>query len=73
MPGEIVIEAVYEGGVFRPLRKVDLPEGKRVKVVVEESIVDVARRLREKVRRDVKEDPIDVLLRMRGERSPEWQ
>ncbi|MDK2463647.1 MAG: antitoxin family protein [Candidatus Korarchaeota archaeon] len=34
MSGEIVIEAVYEGGVFRPLRKVDLPEGKRVRVLI---------------------------------------
>ncbi len=30
-----VIEAVYERGVLRPLRKLDLPEGVRVKVRIE--------------------------------------
>ncbi len=30
-----VIEAVYERGVLRPLRKLDLPEGVRVKVKIE--------------------------------------
>jgi predicted DNA-binding antitoxin AbrB/MazE fold protein len=29
-----VIECVYEGGIFRPLVKVDLEEGKRVKVLL---------------------------------------
>ncbi|MDK2464036.1 MAG: antitoxin family protein [Candidatus Korarchaeota archaeon] len=62
MSGEIVIEAVYEGGVFRPLRKVDLPEGKRVRVVVEESIVDVARRLREKYRVSLSTEEIEEFL-----------
>ncbi|KUK05316.1 MAG: Putative antitoxin VapB21, partial [Archaeoglobus fulgidus] len=27
-----LIEAVYENGVFKPLQKVDLKEGERVKV-----------------------------------------
>ncbi len=62
MSGKIVIEAVYENGVFRPLRKVDLPEGKRVKVVVEESIVDVARRLREKYRVRLSTEEIEEFL-----------
>ena len=30
-----VIEAVYERGVLRPLRKLDLPEGARVRVRIE--------------------------------------
>ncbi|MCE4604704.1 MAG: antitoxin family protein [Aeropyrum sp.] len=30
-----VIEAVYEEGVLRPLRKLDLPEGARVRVRIE--------------------------------------
>lgn len=30
-----VIEAVYEKGVLRPLRKLDLPEGARVRVRIE--------------------------------------
>jgi len=31
-----VIEAVYEDGVFKPLQKVDLREGERVKIILEE-------------------------------------
>ncbi len=30
------IEVVYEGGVFKPLEKVDLVEGERMKVKIEE-------------------------------------
>lgn len=68
MPRETVIEAVYEGGVFRPLGRVDLPEGKRVRVIVEESLVDVARRVGERVRRDAEGDPLRTLLAIRGKR-----
>ena len=36
-----IIEAVYEDGVFKPLQKVNLKEGERVKLKVEEmSVVD---------------------------------
>ena len=36
-----IIEAVYENGVFKPLQKVDLKEGEKVKLKVEEmSVVD---------------------------------
>ncbi len=35
-----VIEAVYENGVFKPLQKVDLKEGERVKVELKESVVE---------------------------------
>ncbi len=36
-----IIEAVYENGVFKPLQKVELKEGERVKLKVEEmSVVD---------------------------------
>ncbi len=42
-----VVEAVYEGGVLRPLQRLDLKEGQRVKIRIEEGIVDVARRYRE--------------------------
>ena len=31
----VVVEAVYEKGVLRPLRKLDLPEGARVVVRIE--------------------------------------
>ncbi len=29
-----IIEAVYENGVFRPVEKIDLPSGERVKLIV---------------------------------------
>lgn len=35
-----VIEAVYENGVFKPLQKVGLKEGERVKVELKESVVE---------------------------------
>ena len=36
-----IIEAIYENGVFKPLEKVDLKEGEKVKLKVEEmSVVD---------------------------------
>ena len=36
-----IIEAIYENGVFKPLEKVDLKEGERVRLKVEEiSVVD---------------------------------
>jgi len=31
-----IIEVVYEKGVFRPLEKVDIPEGSKLKIVVED-------------------------------------
>ena len=30
-----VVEAIYEGGVLRPLKKLDLPEGARVRLRIE--------------------------------------
>jgi predicted DNA-binding antitoxin AbrB/MazE fold protein len=45
---------VYEGGVFKPLREVDLHEGTKAFVVLKpERITNVARRYRMKVDRDV--------------------
>ncbi len=35
-----VIEAIYENGVFKPLQKVDLREGEKVKVELKESVVE---------------------------------
>ncbi len=32
-----IIEAIYENGVFKPLEKVDLKEGERVRLRVEKS------------------------------------
>ncbi|AIG97958.1 MULTISPECIES: antitoxin family protein [Archaeoglobus] len=31
-----IIEAVYENGVFKPLQKVDLREGERVRIKIED-------------------------------------
>jgi predicted DNA-binding antitoxin AbrB/MazE fold protein len=48
------IEVVYEGGVFKPLREVDLNEGTKAFVVLKAGrLTNVARRYRIKVDRDV--------------------
>ena len=48
------IEVVYEGGVFKPLREVDLHEGTKAFVVLKPGrITKIARRYRMKVDRDV--------------------
>ncbi|MFA4669705.1 DUF104 domain-containing protein [Pyrococcus kukulkanii] len=31
----IIVEAVYEGGVFKPLKKVNLKDGQKVKIKIE--------------------------------------
>jgi predicted DNA-binding antitoxin AbrB/MazE fold protein len=47
------IQVVYEGGVFKPLQKVDLQDGTKALVVIKPGkIIDVARRYRIKVGRD---------------------
>jgi len=33
-----VIDVVYENGVFKPLERVDLKEGEKVKVIIKKSI-----------------------------------
>ncbi len=38
-----VIEAVYEDGVFKPLEKVDLKEGERVKLRIEKDVIELAK------------------------------
>ncbi len=59
-----VVEAVYEDGALKPLERLDLKEGERVKVI----IIRSSRGLCEAVRRismeyhNVKEDPLKVLL-----------
>ncbi len=50
-----VIEAVYENGVLKPMEKLDLKDGQRVRIViVEKDFIQIAReiriRLREKLR-----------------------
>ena len=56
-----VVEVVYENGVLRPLEKLDLREGERVRIRIEEDLLTVARRIREKaLRRDI--EPSEALL-----------
>ena len=68
---EKIIEVVYEGGVFKPLEKVDLPEKTRLKIRIETAkpfgILEIAREFRKKIKVDeIKEDPLQVLLEMRS-------
>ena len=50
----IEIQVIYEGGVFKPLQDIDLEEGTKAIVVLKPArILDVARRYRIKVERDV--------------------
>ncbi len=36
-----IIECIYEGGILRPLDKVDLKEGKKVKLLLKDEREDV--------------------------------
>ena len=56
-----IIEAVYENGVFKPLQKVDLKEGERVKIRIEKSLYDVVLRYRRHFE-DVEEDLTSELI-----------
>jgi len=51
-----IIEAVYEKGVFKPLQKVDLKEGERVKIEIKkETLLEKLKRYRVKLDEDVLE------------------
>ncbi len=54
-----VIEAIYEKGVFKPLERVDLKDGERVKVEIKESLVDKLRKYRIKVDTDILKEFIE--------------
>ncbi len=57
-----VIEAVYENGVFKPLGKVDLKEGEKVRIRIEKSrIYDVIKEY-QKYFEDIDEDLTEILL-----------
>ncbi len=43
-----VIEAVYEDGVFKPLEKVNLKEGEKVRIRVERSLIEIIKSYQEK-------------------------
>jgi len=38
-----IIEAVYENGVFKPLEKVDLREGEKIRIRIEEDVIELAK------------------------------
>ena len=67
-----VFEAVYEGGVLRPVGKVDLPEGARVLLKIEAvrpsgitSFAEEFVTLLAKRGVKIEEDPLKILLEMR--------
>ena len=62
------IEVVYEGGVFRPLEHVELPEGTRGVVVIEEDIDAVVAKVDKLIEEKgtaIEEDPLEALVRGR--------
>jgi len=62
------IEVVYEGGVFRPLGRVELPEGTRGVVVIEEDIDAVVAEVDKLIEEKgiaIEEDPLEALIRGR--------
>jgi predicted DNA-binding antitoxin AbrB/MazE fold protein len=56
-----IIEAIYENGVFKPLQKVDLKEGEKIRLRIEEGIADVIK----KFSRNVDQDVLEEFLRER--------
>ncbi|WP_456327098.1 antitoxin family protein [Archaeoglobus sp.] len=48
-----VIEVVYENGVFKPLKEVNLKEGEKLRIEIKESLVDKLRKYRMKVDTDI--------------------
>ena len=60
-----VIEAIYEKGVFKPLGKVDLKEGEKVRIrIVKRGIYDIIQEY-QKYFEDIDEDLTEILLRER--------
>jgi len=63
-----IIEAIYKNGVFKPLQKVDLKDGEVVRLRIEsvksKRLIEAIEKLSEKFK-DVKEDPLEILLEMR--------
>ncbi len=62
-----IVEAVYENGVLKPLEKLDLRDGQRVKIViVEKDFIEVAREIRMHLRKKLREkDLVEELLHER--------
>jgi len=57
-----IVEAVYENGVLKLLEKLGLREGQRVRVRIEESIVDIVRRYRDEYRVELSTEDIESYL-----------
>ena len=63
---------IYEDGVFKPLKKVKLPEKTRGKVIVEEKkLTDDVEKLSKDIDEilehvEIDEDPLKILLEMRN-------
>jgi len=64
------IEAVYENGVLKPLKKVGLKEGERVTVVIKRDILSLAGSIERAMdREELEEAYYDYLIR-RGKGLP---
>ncbi len=59
-----VIRARYEKGVLKPLEPLELREGEEVKVILEEDIIEFARRIRKYV--NAWGEPGELLSKERG-------
>ena len=46
------VEVVYENGVFKPVKKVNLKEGTHGKVIIEPGLADVIESFGKKVKKD---------------------
>ncbi len=67
---EKVVEVIYEDGVFKPIKKITLPEKTRGKVIIEEKLVSDIEEISKKIDEILKEnkideDPLEILLEMR--------
>ncbi|OYT38514.1 MAG: antitoxin [Desulfurococcales archaeon ex4484_58] len=60
-----VVEAIYENGVLKPLKKLSLKDGQRVKIMIEERLVDVISRFREKYGTKIPSKDLDDFLKKR--------
>jgi len=64
---EKVIEAIYEDGVFKPLKKINLPKGTKVKLKILKNSKELANTIKNlsKEYTHVKEDPLKNFLKQR--------
>ncbi|AIG97132.1 hypothetical protein AFULGI_00003060 [Archaeoglobus fulgidus DSM 8774] len=60
-----VIEAIYENGVFKPLQKVELREGEKVKVIVDRGLTQLFGMFRHRRKTDLDED-MDLMITERA-------